>query len=243
MGAWTGGARFYDLQVWLERWALDAALDLAAPTADDRLLDVATGTGALLRLLASGYPETREVVGLDASEAMLGRARELPDSWRLMHGDARALPFEQGQFDVVTVCYLLQTLGTETRERVLRELSRVLKVGGRLVTVTPRMPRSGVIGLLASPVVRLAARSSGTFGGIAPLDPRRELAEAGFEIERARDVRFGYPSLCLLAQKKPHEHGRRRPAARDFDSYESFRPAKGSDGHESHLEREDDRPE
>lgn len=203
VGAWTRGARLYNLQLWLERGALNAVLDLAAPAADESLLDVGTGTGALLQLLAKGHPETREVVGIDASDAMLGRASELPDSWRLVHGDARALPFQRGQFDVVTVCYLLQTLSGETRRTVLDEASRVLKFGGRLVTVTPAMPRSRLMSSLASPVVRLARRSSGTFGGMGPLDPRPDVAGAGFAIDRARYVRCGYPSLCLLARKEP----------------------------------------
>jgi ubiquinone/menaquinone biosynthesis C-methylase UbiE len=43
--AWSRAARLYDLQLPLERRALDATVELAGAGRDDRLIDVATGTG------------------------------------------------------------------------------------------------------------------------------------------------------------------------------------------------------
>lgn len=200
---WDRVARLYDLQLWLERRALDRAVTLAGVAADERLLDVATGTGGLLRRLAARPVRPVEAVGVDASSAMLARAGRLPDGWKLVEADARTLPFEDASFDVVTAAYLLHTLDRPARGAVLAQCRRVLRPGGRLVTVTVSLPPSaGVAGLLVAPVVWLARRSSGALRGLRPLDPRAEIEAAGFRVERAAAVRGpGYPSLCVLARR------------------------------------------
>ncbi len=98
---WDALARTYDAQLWLERKPLRAALELARPRADDRLLDVGTGTGAVLHLLARRAPRPHEATGVDSSAAMLARVKPLPADWRLLVADARSLPLESESFDVV----------------------------------------------------------------------------------------------------------------------------------------------
>lgn len=49
---WDRASAQYDRQLWLERSAVNRALDLLAARADERLLDVGTGTGEVLRQLA-----------------------------------------------------------------------------------------------------------------------------------------------------------------------------------------------
>lgn len=177
---------------------------LADVASGERLLDVATGTGGLLRRLADRPVRPAEAVGVDASRAMLARARPLPGGWDLAEADARSLPFEDASFDVVTAAYLLHTLDPPARGAVLTECRRVLRPDGRLVTVTVSQPRSRVGAWLAGPIISLARRSSGTLAGLRPLDPRPEIEAAGFTVERAVAVRgFGYPSLCVLARVAP----------------------------------------
>jgi len=95
-----------------------------------RTLDVACGTGVLTRELPAIVGETPAPVGLDISPGMLEVARRLnPDiQWR--HGDAVALPFEDGSFDRVLCQYGLMFF--PDRPAALREMSRVLAAGGRL---------------------------------------------------------------------------------------------------------------
>src|SRR5215218_7628820 len=50
---WDRLSRHYDRQLWLERAAVRTALDLLAPARDERMLDLATGTGLVLRELAA----------------------------------------------------------------------------------------------------------------------------------------------------------------------------------------------
>ena len=187
--------RLYDWQLPLERAALTAAVELAAPGASERLLDVATGTGGMLRELSRRRARPAEVVGIDRSVSMLAlaAAHDLPTGWRLLSGDARRLPFRDRRFDVVTVCYLLHLLDEESRTRVVAEIARVLREGGRVVTVTVESRR---------PVARAALGCLPRRSGLRPLDPMGELRAAGLEPLRARFVRDGWPSLCVLAQRR-----------------------------------------
>jgi ubiquinone/menaquinone biosynthesis C-methylase UbiE len=188
-------ARVYDWQVPLERAALATAVELAAPRESERLLDVATGTGGLLRELSRRRARPAEVVGLDRSASMLAAAARhgLPTEWRLLSGDARRLPFPDRRFDVVTACYLLHLLGRECRARAITEIARVLREGGRVVTITVESRR---------PVARAALTRLPRPSGLRPLDPTEELRAAGLEPLHARFVRDGWPSLCVLAERR-----------------------------------------
>jgi ubiquinone/menaquinone biosynthesis C-methylase UbiE len=188
--------RIYDWQLPLERAALAAAVDLATPSESDRLLDVATGTGGLLRELSRRGPLPAEVVGVDRSTSMLAvaSAKGLPAGWRLLESDAESLPFRDQWFDVVTACYLLHLLDREARARTIAELARVVLPGGRVVTVTVESRRPAARAALG----RLPKRS-----GLRPHDPSHELRAAGLEPQRAKFVRDGWPSLCVLAQRRP----------------------------------------
>jgi ubiquinone/menaquinone biosynthesis C-methylase UbiE len=188
MRFWDVVAPVYDLQLKIERPAIETALDLAEPRPTDRLLDVATGSGAVLRALARRFPRPDEAIGVDASSGMLARVPALPEGWRVVRGDARALPFPNERFDLATCVYLLHLLDLRARRRVLVEIHRVLAPGGRLVTVTPVAPPTTFGAVLR----RIAGRYL--------LDPRADLECAGLTVPAARYVRAGYPSLCVLSE-------------------------------------------
>lgn len=200
MSVWDRVAARYDLQLGRERAALDAAIALAEPRPEDRLLDLGTGTGGLLRRLADGPSAPREAIGIDASRTMLGQAPSLPDGWRLVQGDAARLPFPAESFDVVTAAYLLHVVAPAERAAILVEARRVLRPDGRLVCVTVSPPRPRLVGCLVS-----AALSDPPAGlvGLRPLDPRPDLEATGFEARRGRRARDGYPSLVVLARPRP----------------------------------------
>ncbi|HZA89228.1 MAG TPA: class I SAM-dependent methyltransferase [Solirubrobacterales bacterium] len=201
VATWSRAAWFYDLQLPSERAALDAAVELAGAGAEDWLLDVATGTGGFLRRLARRPSRPHRAVGVDASAAMLARVPKLPPGWEVRQADACELPFPDASFDVATACYLLHTLSVGTRRGVLGEIARVLRPGGRLVTVTPAEPRGRAARALAAPLIAVARRSSGLLAGLRPLDPTHELVWAGFAVRTARSVAGGYPSICVLAER------------------------------------------
>lgn len=105
-------------------------LDLAAPKPGERVLDVACGTGAVARQAASRVGAKGRVVGLDFNAHMLavGRALSSAVDWR--EGNAVALPFAAGEFDVVVCQQGLQFFPDSGG--ALREAHRVLVPGGRL---------------------------------------------------------------------------------------------------------------
>ena len=199
--AWDQFSRHYDRQLWLERSAVRTALELLALAGDERMLDLATGTGEVLRQLARRAQRPREVVGIDTSAAMLARVGALRDGWSVHVGDARSLPFEDATFDVASAAYALHVLADGDVPIVLGELARVLRTGGRLVTVTPAIPDRGPARPLARALDRIATQPPERYGGLRALDPRPALARAGFVIGDARWNLRGYPSLCVLATR------------------------------------------
>jgi ubiquinone/menaquinone biosynthesis C-methylase UbiE len=104
------------------------ALDLHST---ERVLDVATGSGnAALAAARRGCA----VVGLDYVPALLDRARLRARAEGLeadfVEGDAEALPFEDGSFDVVTSVF--GVMFAPNQEQTASELVRVCRPGGRI---------------------------------------------------------------------------------------------------------------
>lgn len=202
-GTWDEHATRYAGQERLEARAIEAALRLADPRPQDRVVDLATGTGLLLRALAARDPRPATATGVDRSAGMLAQVGRLPDDWRVVRGDARCVPLADGAADVVTCCYLLQLLGREDRCRVLREARRLLRSSGsRLVIVTPWANPENVGGrILGGVLARLAAASPSRWGGLMPLDPTADLGPAGLlATHRVVLPRGGYPSLVVCAR-------------------------------------------
>jgi ubiquinone/menaquinone biosynthesis C-methylase UbiE len=111
----------------------------------ERVLDVATGSGnAALAAARRGC----SVIGLDYVPALLERARLRADAEGLdiefVEGDAEALPFADGSFDVVSSVF--GAIFAPDQDRTALELARVCRAGGRigLVAHTP----DGFIGQL-----------------------------------------------------------------------------------------------
>ena len=103
------------------------------------VLDVACGTGVVTRLLADRVGPDSRVVGLDLNDAMLDVARRLRPELRWQQGDACALPFPDGSFDLVVSQAALMFFGD--RVAALREMGRVSH--GRIAVQVPgRLTRS-----------------------------------------------------------------------------------------------------
>ena len=102
-----------------------------------RLVDVACGTGRLLRELRLAFPALN-LTGVDLSPAYLDEARchlERLRPARLLEAAAEALPFEEASQDIVTSSYLFHELPPEVRRSVAAEAARVLKPGGLFVFI------------------------------------------------------------------------------------------------------------
>lgn len=80
-----------------------AILELAAPQAGERALDLACGTGVVARMAALMVQPGGEVVGVDLNGAQIATARAIDPSTDWREGDAGSLPFTDQEFGLV-VC-------------------------------------------------------------------------------------------------------------------------------------------
>lgn len=121
--------------------AVDGAiLDAIGPGPIGRMVDLGTGTGRILRILAH---RAGRAVGLDASHSMLSVARanlERADPGNdgitrceLRQGDVYSPPFDPASFDLVVIHQVLHYL--DDPARAIAEAARLVAPGGRLLVV------------------------------------------------------------------------------------------------------------
>lgn len=111
----------------------------------DSALDLCTGTGDIAFKLAKEVGVTGRVIGVDFVQEMLNVAnkrleKENPDknlSFKL--GDAMCLPFQDNQFDAVTVAYGLRNV--QDIPTAINEMIRVAKPHGRIISLDLGKPR------------------------------------------------------------------------------------------------------
>ncbi|SJZ64203.1 transcriptional regulator, ArsR family [Consotaella salsifontis] len=112
-----------------------ALLDILGSRRVDALLDIGTGTGRMLELMA---PLCGRALGVDASREMLAIARAKLDEAGITNAsvrlaDAYRLPVEAESFDLITVHQVLHHL--DDPAAAIRQAARALRPGGRLVVV------------------------------------------------------------------------------------------------------------
>lgn len=110
-------------------------LEEIGPVGVGQLLDIGTGSGAVLELLAR---RARHAVGIDISTHALQLARARVHGAGLSHcefhrGDMYALPVDDATFDTVTMDRVLADASRP--EAVIGEAARALRGGGRLIIV------------------------------------------------------------------------------------------------------------
>jgi ubiquinone/menaquinone biosynthesis C-methylase UbiE len=162
MGNWSrlAGAEFLD---WL---ALPAGL---------RWLDVACGNGCITELLVERCAPA-QVQGIDVSEGQLAfaRSREGAAAVTFHQGDAQALPFEDGEFDVAVMALAINLIPEPPK--AVAEMMRVVKPGGLIASYMWDIPRGG---FTMEPIRRALDEM-----GIATPMPGAE----GSRMERMRDL-------------------------------------------------------
>ncbi|MDR0476597.1 MAG: ubiquinone/menaquinone biosynthesis methyltransferase [Desulfobulbaceae bacterium] len=180
-------------------------VEKACPLADERLLDLACGTGDIAALAAGRYPAS-QIIAADFSGNMLKEARrrfpEAVITWLVC--DANRLPFADGELHAVTFGYLLRNVGDV--KAVLAEVHRVLAPGGRVVcldTTTPRGLMAPLVKLYLTAVVPLLGKllagdraaysylTGSTMNFYAAEDLAALFAAAGFESVGVRRLMCG----------------------------------------------------
>ncbi len=139
-----GGAPYYE---WIcrimslgtgERYRRDALVD-AGLVEGMRILDIAAGTGLVLRSASVLCGNEGLAIGLDPSRGMLRECRRKCAA-PLLQGRGEQLPFPTGCFDMVSLGYGLRHMAD--LHALFGECHRVLKPGGRLLVLEISQPRS-----------------------------------------------------------------------------------------------------
>jgi ubiquinone/menaquinone biosynthesis C-methylase UbiE len=174
---------------------ISTTIELAAPQANDTVLDVGFGGGASLAALAGKAPHAR-IVGIDYSRDMVADAgrriaqQSLRSHVRVLCGDVAALPFADGVFDrIITINSLYYWPRLMAG---LREMARVLKPHGRLA-----------IGYHSPDGLRVFTQGWEGFANYEPEELARRLRHARFEmlaIEH-RDRWSMFDTVVLLAER------------------------------------------
>ena len=176
-------------------------------TAGDRVLDMATGTGALALRLARR--DGLRVTGADITRPMLLQTAARSDGrLGLVECTAEAAPFADGAFDAVIFTYLLRYVADVPA--TLSELARALRPGGTMASLEFAVPRGvwyplwrlyTAVGLpLGGALLSPAWRRVGSFLGSSIRDFYRRWPEeallqlwrdAGFPDARAKRLSLG----------------------------------------------------
>jgi len=161
-------SRFYDLvdsapliSGRQKEWKRMAVEDLE-PRKGHRILDIGTGSGEILPMIAEKEPEA-EIIGVDISSKMLEVAAERTDGYeniKLVRQDVSSLSFQDGHFDSAIASFAMTTFPDPFG--ALKEAARVVKPGGKIVILDTGKPEKGAAKIthgLMTPVAKLFGRT------------------------------------------------------------------------------------
>jgi len=200
-------SRWYDLVAGsTEKKYRDWGLEKLGAQPGEKILEIGFGTGHCLAALAKAVGPTGHVIGLDISDGMLAIARErlqqegLAERVDLHLGDAAKLDFiEAGSLDGVFMSFTLELFDNPEIPRVLQEIHRILKPGGRLAVVSmTKMDPPG----MAVRIYEWFHEHMPNYADCRPIFARQALEQNGFTI---RDVSvssmWGLPVEIVLGQR------------------------------------------
>jgi len=188
----------------------------AAIKEGDKVLDLGSGSGMDSFLAALKVGKTGSVTGVDMTDEQLAKAERLSkqygfDKNSFHQAYIENLPFEDGSFDVVISNGVINLC--PDKSKVFKEISRVLKTGGRLAIADIVTEKS-----LPENVVCNSTLWASCIGGAAQQDEYREgIESAGLEIiivsnndqygfisasAQGASKQYGVKSVSLLAERK-----------------------------------------
>jgi demethylmenaquinone methyltransferase/2-methoxy-6-polyprenyl-1,4-benzoquinol methylase len=126
-----------------DRYWRRKAVALAKVTREDRVLDIACGTGDFARAFLAGGAGT--IIGCDFAHKMLALAASGPNAAAIqwVEADAQRLPFRGGAFTLTSCAFGVRNF--QKLEAGLREMHRVLQPGGRAVILEFTRPGGSLI--------------------------------------------------------------------------------------------------
>jgi arsenite methyltransferase len=199
------------------------ALELIDLGSGDRLLDVASGSGASALLAAREFGAT--VTGIDYGEqaviaaAAAADVERLDDRVQFVRGDAEALPLADASFNAVLCECSLCTF--PDKPRAAAEIGRVLRPGGRVAISDVVIDPENLPAELLGPIATLACVGSAlTRAGYEKL-----LADAGLEVDAVESLDWEAARLAERIEERLRGArllGLGRPASSPFDVEEAI---------------------
>ncbi|MBW3652423.1 MAG: class I SAM-dependent methyltransferase, partial [Actinobacteria bacterium] len=185
----------------------EALVRVAAPTAGDRVLDVACGTGNAALLAAA---RGADVVGVDSSKRLIALARQRAQQAGLfpefLVGDALVLPVGDGGFDVVLSVF--GVIFAADPAQAMSEVARVLRSDGRayITAWVPSGPINAMLTVFGRAVGRATGASPPKRFAWSDTDAVRSIAEpAGLLVSTTRgelEIRAPSPEAYVAAGRE-----------------------------------------
>ncbi len=169
----------------------------------ESVLEIGFGTGHCLKQMAQSVGENGQVYGIDISSGMLEVSKRrlekagLLDRVDLCCGDALKMPYGYNKFDAVFMSLTLELFDTPEIPKVLGEIKRVLRSGGRLGVFS--MSKENGNSLLMR-LCEWAHEKFPKYIDCRPIYVERSIKEAGFNIEYKKKVGLvGLPAEIVIA--------------------------------------------
>jgi demethylmenaquinone methyltransferase/2-methoxy-6-polyprenyl-1,4-benzoquinol methylase len=171
----------------------------------ETVLEIGFGSGHCLKRIAESVGNMGKAYGIDISSGMVEVTKKRLERAGLMGradlycGDAASLPYDDGSFDTVFMSYTLELFDTPEIQRLLQEVQRVLKPGGRLGVAA--MSKEDGNSLLLR-LYEWAHTKWPKYADCRPIYVEQCLREFGYEIRSKENVQFfGLPTEVVVAVK------------------------------------------
>ncbi len=182
-------SRFYAVAEGIfEKGLRQKGLQLLSVTPGEVVLEIGFGTGYSLKEIANSVGENGRAYGIDITPQMLEITRKrlrkagLTDRVELYEGDAKSIPSQDNKFDAVYMASTLELFDTPDIPRVLNEIKRVLKPGGRLGIAS--LTKEGREGSLFLRFYEWLHQKIPKYANCRPIYVEKLVADAGYEITK-----------------------------------------------------------
>jgi len=174
-----------------EKGLRQRGLELLAITPGEVVLEIGIGAGYSLKEIAHSVGQDGKAYGIDITPQMLEITRKrleeagLINRVDLCEGDARNMPYQDGEFDAVYMASTLELFDTPDIPKVLKEIRRVLKPSGRLGVAS--LTREGRENSSFVRFYEWLHQKIPRYASCRPIYVEKSVEEAGYQIIKSED--------------------------------------------------------